>query len=46
MKEDTESKTETPAPTEWEGQTLLFADFGPRPVVVDFNGGDVSSEGG
>jgi Transposase DDE domain group 1 len=46
MKDDTEPKSETPAPTECDGQPLLFPDFGPRPVVVDFNGGDVSSDGG
>ena len=45
MKDDTEPKSETPAPTECDGQPLLFTDFGPRPVVVDFNGGDVSSDG-
>ena len=46
MKDDTEPKSEPTAPTECDGQPLLFPDFGPRPVVVDFNGGDVSSDGG
>ena len=46
MKDDADSKNETPVLTEWGEQPLLFPDFGPRPVVVDFNGGDISSDGG
>ncbi len=32
--------------TDWAGQPLLFEDLGPRQVVADFTGGDLSSDGG
>jgi hypothetical protein len=31
---------------DWAGQPLLFEDLGPRQVVADFTGGDLSSDGG
>ena len=36
----------TPTPATGASQALLFADLGPRKVVVDFSGGTLSSEGG
>jgi hypothetical protein len=36
----------TPTPAPAASQALLFADLGPRKVLVDFSGGSLSSDGG
>ena len=38
--------TRTTLPTDCKGQTLLFPELTAKPVVVDFEGGHISSDGG
>ena len=46
IKADTTEETRATAPTDCAGQSLLFPELTRLPVVVDFEGGHVSSDGG
>jgi hypothetical protein len=46
MQDDTEQPKEIQPPTECDGQTILFPDLGGPPVVIDFGGGEITSDGG
>jgi hypothetical protein len=46
IKADTTEPTRTATPTDCTGQALLFPELTSKPVVVDFEAGHVSSDGG